>query len=142
MCKMDSFSLSLSLPLHSSSALYFLAPLIPCRKFFPHTQTDRCTDSLHCKKFNHTFLILCFKFNQYKHCSKCYEKKCTLDLLCFYTRQAEAENYIYQLPPFHPLSSFIPPIPLPLECVEVSSVHPPSPPSRATCGDLYKLALK
>lgn len=45
MCKMDSFSLSLSLPLHSSSALYFLAPLIPRRKFFPptHRQTGALT---------------------------------------------------------------------------------------------------
>lgn len=46
------------------------------------TQPDRCTNSLDRKKFNHTFFsFLCFKFNHYKHCSKCYEKKCTLVFL-------------------------------------------------------------
>lgn len=93
---------TLSLPLCSSSAL------IPCRKFAPHRQTGALTH--YTVKSSITRFSFCFKFNQYKHCSKCYEKKCTLDLLCFYTRQAEAENYIYRLLPFHlhPPSRFSP----------------------------------
>lgn len=63
------------------SSIY--SPILPLSSRLP-TQTDSCTNSLHCKKLNHTIFFVCvlfflnsslwFKFDHYKHCSKCYER--------------------------------------------------------------------
>lgn len=47
-----------------------------------------------------------FKVDHYKHCSKCYERKCTLGFSGgFYTRQAEADYYVYRRSSFRPLAA-------------------------------------
>lgn len=74
-------------------------------------------------------LIIWFKFNHYKHCSKCYEKKkCTLGFLCvFYTRQAEADYYGYRC--LSPASSVFQPqhSPLPLSVIQSAKTCNPPP---------------
>lgn len=106
------------------------------------TQTDSCTNSLHCKKLNHTVFLflwvfffssthLCvFKFDRYKHCSKCYEKKCTLGFLCVFLYKA-GRSGLLRLPAFVPSPPLLPPPPPPF----------PSPPVFIHSSSSLPLAL-
>lgn len=137
MCKMDSFSLSLSLPLHSSSALYFLAPLIPRRKFFPptHRQTGALTH--YTVKSSITHFSFCVLNSININIVQNVMKK-NVHLICCVSIQGRQK----QRTTFTGFSlfTFIPPADsLPPECVEISSSS--SPPSEQQ-GDLYRLALK
>lgn len=73
-----------------------------------------------------------FKVDHYKHCSKCYERKCTLGFSGgFYTRQAEADYYVYRRSsPSSPRRLFwLRRTPLPVSDSECSDMlPPPSPP--------------
>lgn len=108
------------------------------------TQTDSCTNSLHCKKLNHTIFFvlfflnssLWFKFDHYKHCSKCYEKKCTLGFLCVFLYKA-GRSGLLRLPAFVPFLTPQPHLLLPptalspssvsdLECLDMRQPPPPS----------------
>lgn len=103
------------------------------------TQTDSCTNSLHCKKLNHTVflflwvfffpqLIFVFLNSIVINIVQNVTKKNVHLVFCvfFYTRQAEADYYVYRRssPPPPPSSS--PPSPLFPHLLFSSTALPPS----------------
>lgn len=79
--------------------------------------------------FSSTHLCV-FKFDRYKHCSKCYEKKCTLGFLCVFLYKA-GRSGLLRLPAFVPSPPLLPPPPPPFSLT--SCFHPQLflPPSRS-----------
>lgn len=84
--------------------------------------------------------LLCgLNFDHYKHCSKCYQKKCTLGFLCVFLYKA-GRSRLLRLPAFVPLSSpsatstaLRPSSASDLECLDMrrsSPLRPPDSPPR------------
>lgn len=129
------------------------------------TQTDSCTNSLHCKKLNHTvffsfFCGFCFPqlffvflnsiiINIVQNVTK--ENVHLVFCVFFYTRQAEADYYVYRRssPSSPPLTSVTsaatpPPSVSDSECFHMRPPSPPSlrPPDPSTDRTSQTIALK